>query len=403
MHAQDQLCSVELVLDEMEAVLTAFGSKMEQFWLKKKEALSGLQSMPSGLKKTQLWKRYKDLSSKASQLVKFRDVEASFQVDQIRTCIHDLQEGWNSFDSLKAKVETKVLMPYLMGRDNLLKDYRQLYTQMQALAPFVYRLPLLRKDLLAIDGPFSAKKKVFSTLSLLADEVFAKKQQIINELQPLIKEDIESLEKKIEGADVKLYLKLFKSLQFITKQMPLPQSSYQSFRKQFSVIWDKLSVMRQAYLEQDKQKQEEEKKEEQEAKEKSLSQEKKKIERKQSFEKLVDALNVLLESKKLDLSAVDKLVLKRDQFTLDFKERFVWQVLGHRLASARIALEPSGDEYALRNKLALRLKKEIDLLRKEMGAASIDIEKGLVYQEQKALLLELFEVEVAMINKIRGK
>ncbi|PCI75982.1 hypothetical protein COB21_04955, partial [Candidatus Aerophobetes bacterium] len=267
-----------------------------------------------------------------------------------------------------------------------------------------------------------------------------------------------------------LYFKLFKSIQFIIKQISLPAFFHKKWRGPLTSLWQKLTALKEDGEAQEKQQDQacsvalqealkafevlsakSEKASIEEFKE--LRQEitvfaktwevesigrrglsvlsdkigqvqnlikerllKDKKEKKQAKQVLLSDIMKNLETLANNVSGLDeknfeemqaKLVTEGQTLVSTVSQECAWELANFRVELTLIGLRAhSGDlDYAqaLRTKFAHTVKEKIESYRKKMGGASIDIEKGLVYQEHRAALALIFNAQVTLINKIRSE
>jgi 3-methyladenine DNA glycosylase AlkC len=175
--------------------------------------------------------------------------QSAFAMEQIELAIQAIEGDLSNFASLLAQYG-EIAFP---GAAQTLQQKAQIYNQIQRelnlLNTLASRLNSLRKEVIKTDMRIRFKTKFFKRLSLLGDQIFPKRKELIDQVSAEFARDIERfVENHFQGGEVSgaPYYALreeIKALQGMAKVLTLNSSVFSRTRLLLSECWDKLKVI----------------------------------------------------------------------------------------------------------------------------------------------------------------
>ena len=225
------------------------------FWEAKKRSLIVFKDPLRPFIRLQFWKQYVDLVSQAKKLKKILEEKICFEVEQIEIAIEELKKEVENFNDILEKM-VDVDFPKSEFIDSKKDEYKVIQKNLNLLNTFAARVNMLRKEILKMDIRVSIKSKFLKRLSIIGNEIFPKRKDLIKKISQQFLKDIEEfVEVFLVPKKYLLYIlkNEIKALQSLAKILTINTKTFSQVRLKLSKWWDKIKVLEKQNL-QDKKK-----------------------------------------------------------------------------------------------------------------------------------------------------
>ncbi|KPK32328.1 MAG: hypothetical protein AMS24_04455 [Chlamydiae bacterium SM23_39] len=225
------------------------------FWEAKKRSLIVFKDPLRPFIRLQFWKQYVDLVSQAKKLKKILEEKICFEVEQIEIAIEELKKEVENFNDILEKM-VDVDFPKSEFIDYKKDEYKVIQKNLNLLNTFAARVNMLRKEILKMDIRVSIKSKFLKRLSIIGNEIFPKRKDLIKKISQQFLKDIEEfVEVFLVPKKYLLYIlkNEIKALQSLAKILTINTKTFSQVRLKLSKWWDKIKVLEKQNL-QDKKK-----------------------------------------------------------------------------------------------------------------------------------------------------
>lgn len=240
---------LRFLLDSMKETLSQKETpQFKEFWEMRKQALPLFKEKGPSFIRHQLWKEFIDLTGEAKRLREVIEEQTSFAVEQIEIALEALQQELEKKDSLKEKLHSLTFPEKLpIGNRGSYEIYQN---EIQLLSAFASRLQSLRKEILHTDMRMRKKNILFKKVSLLGDQIFPKRKQLMETFSTLFFEEVQSFikEHRKEGhiqTKIPYYLLLeeIKAFQAFAKEITLTPEGFLKSREALSEFWEQVKEL----------------------------------------------------------------------------------------------------------------------------------------------------------------
>lgn len=239
----DQL---KLTLDFMEKALSEGTSpNFRDFWDAKALCLALFKETLSPIIRQSSWSRYQDLSGEAKRLKDILDEEANFAAQQIEIAIAAIEQDSLQFAERVKKSGQAGSIEFPVFLKSKKHDYQQLQEALYLLNQDAAKVNALRKELLKTNMRIGPKNKFFQRLSLLGNQIFPKRKEMIIAISQLFSQDVGTFIQNHFGEEPSnealFHLREeIKAFQNLAKLLTLNTQSFTETRAALSTCWDKI-------------------------------------------------------------------------------------------------------------------------------------------------------------------
>jgi len=227
------------------------------FWEVRKICLPLFKESLSSAARIQLWAEYIELTREGRRLKNLLDEETAFAVEQIDLAINALEEevkGYHAhLDEILEKTADIEFPEEVKTLQQHFSFYQKWQKQLNLLNLYASRINALRKELIRTEMRIKQKNKFFQRLSILGDQVFPTRKDLIQTISETFIGDVSAFEeeyfseKNFDEENVRHSVFFFraeiKNLQAIAKILTLNTHAFSSTREALSHCWDKLKGM----------------------------------------------------------------------------------------------------------------------------------------------------------------
>lgn len=227
------------------------------FWEIRKICLPLFKESITPTVRTQLWADYIELTREGRRLKGLLDEETAFAVEQIDLAIGALEEEVKGYHTHHDEILEKTADIEFPERGSSLEErygfYQSLQKQLNLLNLYASKINALRKELIRTEMRIRQKNKFFQRLSLLGDQVFPPRKEMIQTLSEAFYEDVlafanqyfseENFDEERVRRSVFFFRGEIKALQSVAKILTLNTHVFSSTREMLSQCWDMLKGM----------------------------------------------------------------------------------------------------------------------------------------------------------------
>lgn len=240
-----------------KALAQSTSPNFKGFWDVRKICLPLFKEELAPQIRTQLWDEYTELTREGRRLKDLLDQETAFAVEQIDLAIQALENEIKGYythsDEILEKTPDIDFPLETHTLENSFGFYQKLQKQLVLLNFYASRINSLRKELIRTEMRIRQKNKFFQTLSLLGDQIFPTRKELIRKISDAFIEDVKVFteeyfsEANFNEAEVRRSVFFFreeiKNLQTIAKILTLNTHAFSMTREMLSACWDKLKGM----------------------------------------------------------------------------------------------------------------------------------------------------------------
>lgn len=240
-----------------EALAQPVSPNFKGFWDVRKICLPLFKESLAAQARAELWAEYIELTREGRRLKDLLDEETAFAVEQIDLAIGALEDEVKGYHTHRDEILEKTADVDLPSETHTLEKrfdfYQKLQKQLILLNFYASRINALRKELIRTEMRIRQKNKFFQRLSLLGDEVFPARKELIHEISEAFVEDVGLFvedyfsEANFNEAEVRRSVFFFreeiKNLQTVAKVLTLNTHAFSATREMLSTCWDKLKGM----------------------------------------------------------------------------------------------------------------------------------------------------------------
>lgn len=240
---------LQITINFMELSLAQSGNPhFKSFWDARTLCLQLFKENISQPLRSQTWTKYTELSKEARRLKEILDEQSAFAAEQIEIAIHALETDLTQTKENLQKsspVDFGILAESFEGKYAF---YDQIQRELYILNAQAARINALRKELIRTEMRIKVKNKFFQRLSIIGDQIFPRRKELIKDMSAQFSLDIDAFikdhfaENKIENALFFLREEI-KALQGLAKLLTLNTHSFTHTRMVLSDCWDKLKVI----------------------------------------------------------------------------------------------------------------------------------------------------------------
>lgn len=236
---------LHLAVDFMEASLAQGGTPhFRSFWEARRLCLPLFKENISPLLRAQLWAKYSELSKEARRLKDILDEQSAFAVEQIEIAIQALEK---EIEQLSDEIKKINLLDFETF-PHVLKEYYDVYENLQKKLNFLNiqasRVNALRKELIKTEMRVRHKNKFFQRLSVIGDQIFPTRKDLIKQVSEQFAEHVDQFIKKHFGEtsheSLHILREEIKALQGLAKVLTLNTQSFTQTRARLSEAWDQI-------------------------------------------------------------------------------------------------------------------------------------------------------------------
>lgn len=242
----------------MKDALAQDGSaNFKGFWEVRKICLPLFKEAVSPAARTQLWAEYIELTREGRRLKNILDEDTAFAVEQIDLAITALEDEVKGYHSHLDEILDKTPDLEFPGDPQTLEErypqYQRMQKQLNLLNLYASRINALRKELIRTEMRIRQKNKFFQRLSLLGDQVFPSRKELIHTISETFIEDVSyfvdyyfseaNFDEEAIRHSVFFFRGEIKNLQSIAKIFTLNTHAFSTTREMLSGCWDKLKGM----------------------------------------------------------------------------------------------------------------------------------------------------------------
>ncbi len=239
---------IRIALDFMKNSLSHTGTpRFKDFWDVRAHCLPLFKTTMNQAQRAELWSAYVEISMEARRLKEILDEQAAFAAEQIELAITSLEKDLSNYEHLIMQVD----LPQMVEKSTALKNKQTLYQGLQRelnlLNALSARVNSLRKEVIKTDMRVKIRAKFFDRLSVLGDQIFPRRKELIKTISEQFVIDIEQFvkdyfgdEESRTGTPYYLLREEIKVLQGIAKGLTLSTHAFNTTRQQLSQCWDRL-------------------------------------------------------------------------------------------------------------------------------------------------------------------
>ena len=236
---------IKYALEFMETSLAQAGTPhFKSFWEVRNICLELFKENMAPAVRSEFWLKYSDLSKEARRLKDLLDEQSSFAAEQIEIAITALENEITSFEEQVKKFAD----PFVEQIPQAIIKKKDFYTTIQKklnlLNVQASRVNALRKELIKTEMRVRLKNKFFQRLSLVGDQIFPLRKDLIKELSQEFSKDVDGFVNNHFDSDFSNSLfnlrEDIKGLQGIAKILTLNTQSFTHTRLLLSECWDKI-------------------------------------------------------------------------------------------------------------------------------------------------------------------
>ncbi len=196
-------------------------------------------------KRLKLWENYCLAFEDILKLKQNLDQKMSFEKEQIENAVAMIEQELAQIGKMIEKQETVELPKCLHTAENE-QFYNEHQKQLNVYTTYAKRLNGLKKEFLELDLSFKQKEEALAKIHSLADQVFPKKRDLLNQISKKYIDDIRSFIKthfnsnqshKVPAFNLKDQIK---NLQSFAKVISLNVDAFSKTRQWLSECWDKI-------------------------------------------------------------------------------------------------------------------------------------------------------------------
>lgn len=217
------------------------------FWEAKKLALLYFKEHLNPMARSQLWSEYLELVDEAKNLKDILEEQVSFAMEQIELAITGVEEELKNYQMLLERVPLIDFPEKCRAISGQKEFYLATQRELTLLNGFATRVNSLRKEIINLDMRLRFKNKFFRRLSVLGDNIFPKRKELIKKISSQFISDIsnfasEVVDKPFRRIPFYIIKQDIKDLQNLAKNLSLNTKAFTECRLLLSKCWDKIKL-----------------------------------------------------------------------------------------------------------------------------------------------------------------
>ncbi|MEI6242977.1 MAG: hypothetical protein WCP39_06195 [Chlamydiota bacterium] len=225
------------------------------FWDARHHCLILFKEHLSPMMRAQFWSEFVELSEEGRRLKEVLDEQSQFAITQIDLAISSMEGDLLHYEDLLGQV-LWVELPFqsetIKAHE---KEYQVFQRELTLLNSWAVRINSLRKEVMKTGMRIREKNKFLKRLSLVGDQVFPKRKELILNVSVLFESDVRTFfydkyfqnENDIEKAPMYVLRDEIKCLQEMTKILTLSTQCFTDMRLCLSECWDKVKEFEKEY------------------------------------------------------------------------------------------------------------------------------------------------------------
>jgi hypothetical protein len=232
-------------LQFMRSSISQEGSpRFREFWEARRQILACFKENINPAIRSKLWGEYVELTVEARRLKEILEEQSAFAMEQIDLAIQSIENDLANFQDHLKQAGPLVLPARCETIAEKTESYGKIQSELNMLNTLASRLNAFRKEVIKTDMRIRFKAKFFKRLSLLGDQIFPRRKELIDTVSSDFEQDVDRFIEKffkggeVVGAPFYALREEIKSLQGMAKVFTLNSGAFNRIRMKLSECWD---------------------------------------------------------------------------------------------------------------------------------------------------------------------